>query len=97
MLKTFDSGHGPCLGKLTLVRRAEPEPDEEAQHDRERVETVLLKPDDVVRVLLVALLLLTLLLLAPLLMLSLALVLLLVLHVLLLLVPLLLFSGPTRA
>ena len=46
MLKTFDSGHGPCLGKLTLVRRAEAEPDEEAQHERERVETVLLKPDD---------------------------------------------------
>ena len=47
VLKTFDSGHGPCLGKLTLVRRAETAEDEEAQHERERVETVLLKPDDV--------------------------------------------------
>ena len=45
MLKTFDSGHGPCLGKLTLVRRAEAEPDEEAQHDRERVETVPAPPN----------------------------------------------------
>jgi len=46
VLKTFDSGHGPCLGKLTLVRRAEAEQDEEAQHEqRERVETVPAPPN----------------------------------------------------